>query len=488
MLVVADALPSPSDLTPRQREVLELVAKGLTNPEICNVLGISRGTVKIHLAAIYRALEVTNRTEAAVALAQVQATDAATPPRAAAEVGGRRAIAVLPLDNLGGDSEDDAFADGLAEELITRLSRFRWFAVIARQSSFQYRGKAKDLVRIGRELGAAYLVEGSVRRGGKRIRITAQLIDAADGAHVWAETYEVELADVFAVQDEISRAIAASLHPELLQAAHARARTDRRPDPDAWLIAMRGHAHLELRDRAENERAIECFERALALDPDNLLAAFGSTMAHYHTLFLQWSSDPPGSLARMRESAARCAHIAPDDPYSLCAQGLVFLLTGDIERAIAKMRDAVERNPSYARGLSFLGQLVAMQGDPDEGIRLIEEAIRLSPRDPMLFSMVGSIGTSHFVSGRLEQAYERLHRSVELRDSEPFVWAVLVATTGLLGRHEEAQLALAELRRVSPGFSLAAFARVASTAQRAYLERLAEGLRLAGYAEPAPAS
>lgn len=479
---------SPTRLTARQLEVLELVGKGLTNPEICRVLGISRGTVKIHLAAIYRALDVTNRTEAAVAHAQLApALEMAERSSEAPAARPQRAIAVLPFDVFGGDESDADFADGLVEELVTRLSRFAWFAVIARQSSFQYPRRGNDLVRVGRELGAGYLVEGSVRRADGRVRVTAQLIEATAAAHVWAETYDFAFADVFSVQDEIARGIAAALHPELMQAARGSARNDPHPDPDAWLVAMRGHAHLETRDREENQRAIAAFERALALDPGCLLAAFGAAMAHYHALFLQWATDPPASVAAVRENAARCARIAPDDPYSLCAQGIAALLQGEIDRAIAKMRAAVERNPSYARGFSFLGQLVAMRGDPDEGIRWMEEAIRLSPRDPMLFSMIGSIGIAHFVGGRLEQAYERLHRSLELRDREPVLWAVLVATTALLGRKKESRLALGELRRVSPGFSLSAFERVASPAQRAYLERLARGLRAAGYTEPPPA-
>jgi TolB-like protein len=474
---------APAPLTARQREVLELVGKGLTNPEICRVLGISRGTVKIHLAAIYRALEVTNRTEAAVAFAQLPP---ATEPRAdaLATQNARRALAVLPFDVFGGAEADADFADGLVEELVTRLSRFTWFAVIARQSSFQYPRRANDLVRVGRELGAAYLVEGSVRRADGRVRVTVQLIEAAGAAHVWAETYDFAFAEVFDVQDRIARAVAAALHPELMQAALGSARSDARPDPDAWLVAMRGHAHLEARDREENQRAIAAFERALALDADCLLAAFGAAMAHYHALFLQWAADPPAAVAAVRAHAESCARIAPDDPYSLCAQGIAALLSGDLDRAISKMRGAVERNPSYARGFSFLGQLVAMRGDPEEGIRSMEEAIRLSPRDPMLFSMIGSIGIAHFAQGRLEQAYERLHRSLELRDAEPVLWAVLVAATALLGRKKEARLALEELRRVSPRFSLAAFQRVAGPAQRAYLDRLASGLRAAGYAEP----
>ena len=479
---------NPAQLTARQREVLELVSKGLTNPEICRVLGISRGTVKIHLAAIYRALDVTNRTEAAVAFSELGGAAAGgSPSPGAGPPPPGRALAVLPFDVFGGGADDADFADGLVEELITRLSKFAWFPVIARQSTFQYARRANDLARAGRELGAAYLVEGSVRRADGRVRVTVQLIEAAGAAHVWAQTFDFAFGDVFLVQDEIARGVAAALHPELLHAAGSGALSDANPRPDAWLIAMRGHAHLERRDRVENERALACFERASALDPTCLLAAFGSAMAHYHALFLQWAPDPAAAIGRVLEAAEHCARIAPHDPYSLCAQGIAALLRGDLERAIAKLQAAVERNPSFSRGYSFLGQLVGMRGDPDEGIRWMEEAIRLSPRDPALFSMLGAVGIAHLVQGRLPQAYDYFHRSLELRDAEPLIWVMLVATTALLGRKKEARLALGELKRVSPDFSLAKFERIASPAQQRYLEQIRRGLRAAGYEEPASA-
>jgi len=478
-------LPSPRDLTPRQREVLELVAKGLTNPEICGVLGISRGTVKIHLAAIYRALEVTNRTEAAVALTHLESADearASTLP--APDPRGRRAIAVLPFDDLRGDTEPDYFADGLVEELIKSLSRFRWFPVIARQSSFQYRGPAKDIARVGRELGAAYVVEGSVRRTPERVRVTTQLVDTATNAHVWAESLDFPTADVFDVQEEIARGIAAALHPELILAEAARARALPRPDLDAWLITMRGLSHLESREQARHAKAVDCLERALARDPHSLVAAFSLAIAHYQALFLQWSVDSVASLAGLREAAARCVRIAPTDAYALLARGIVQMVTGDGERAVRMMRAAVVQNPSSARALSFLGQLVGMRGDPDQGITLLQEAVRLSPRDPMLFSMFASIGICHFAADRLEDARYWLQRSIDLRDSEPLSWAMLAACAALLGWEEEARLAVDELTRVAPSFRLAAFRRVSNSVRSDYLDRFEAGLRHAGFVDP----
>jgi len=476
-------LPDPRSLTPRQREVLDLVAKGLTNPEISSVLGISAGTVKVHLAAIYRALEVTNRTEAAMALAELQGAPAATAAEDATR-GSRRAVAVLPFQNMSDGPGPDHFADGLVEELITRLSRWRWFPVIARQSSFAWRGQEIDGIEVGRVLGAGHVVEGSVRRGDDRVRVTAQLIDAATRHHVWAETYDRPLADLFRIQDEIARSIASAIHPELLQSETQRARGNDPGDLGAWELAMRGLSHLDRRERSEHALAVECFERALASDPQNLVAAYGQTMARYQELFFQWSEDPAASLAGLRENAALCDRLARDDPYTLIARGTAFMVSGELDKAIRALRAAIERNPSSARAYSFLGQLVAMQGDPDEGISLLEEALRLSPRDPLRFAMVASIGISHFGAGRLEEAWRRLHEAIELREGEPLPWAMLASVCALLGRDEEARLALEELRRLQPDFTLAGFRRVARSVRPDYQARFEEGIGLAGFREP----
>ncbi|MDX1648225.1 MAG: tetratricopeptide repeat protein, partial [Myxococcota bacterium] len=398
--------------------------------------------------------------------------------------GARRAVAVLPFDNMSGDPAQDDFVDGLVEELIMRLSRWRWFPVIARQSSFAWRGRDADLVQVGRELGAAYVVEGSVRRGGARVRVTAQLIDTASRHHVWAESYDRPLADVFRIQDEISRAIASAIHPELVQTESQRARSADPRDLGAWELAMRGLAHLDRRERAEHAKAVDCFDRALARDPQNLVAAYGRTMAFYQELFFQWSDDPAASLAGLRESAALCDRLAPDDPYTLIARGTAFMVSGEVDRAIRALRAAVERNPSAARAYSFLGQLVAMQGDPDEGIALLEEALRLSPRDPLRFAMVASIGISHLGAGRLEQAWRGLHEAIELREEEPLPWAMLASACALMGRDEEARLALEQLRRLQPDFTLEGYRRVARSVHPDYQARFEEGLRRAGFREP----
>jgi TolB-like protein len=393
-------------------------------------------------------------------------------------------LGVLPFQNLGDDPEQAFFVDGLVEELITRLSRWRWFPVIARASSFAWRGHEVDLARIGGELGASYLVEGSVRRAGGRVRVTAQLIDVASRHHLWAERFDRPLEDVFRIQDEISRAIASAIHPELVQSEAQRARVADPRDLGAWELAMRGLAHLDQRDRPAHEEAVACFERALERDPENLVAAYGRTMTSYQALFFQWTPDPAASLASLREGAALCDRLAPDDPYTLIARGTAFMVGGEVDRAIRALRAAVERNPSSARAYSFLGQLVAMQGDPDEGIALLEEALRLSPRDPQRFAMVASIAISHFGAGRLEESCRGLHEAIGLREEEPLPWAMLASTCGLLGHHEEARLALEELARIQPAFTIAGFRRVARSVNPAYLERFEEGMRRAGFTEP----
>ena len=473
---VTDLLPDPGALTARQREILELAAKGLTNPEIAELLDISPGTVKVHMAAVYRILDVTNRTEAAVALQKQQAPP--EQPHLSQEHG---SIAVLPFDVMSEDQGEVHFADGLVEELITRLSRWRWFPVIARQSSFAYRGKANDLMQVGRELGATYLVEGSVRRSGEKLRVTAQLIDARTNKHLLAESYDGEMKDAFEIQDEISQAIAGVIHPELMRSQARIARAAPPNEIDAWQIAMAGLAEIEQREQEACRKGIELCSRAIALDSRSLIAAFALTMGHYQQLAFQWGTDPAASMQAVLEHAALCKQIAPDDPYSCLAAGTAYMLQGKVELALDALTEATERNPSSARAWSFLGQLVGMQGDPEKGIEYLERAVRLSPRDPGMFSMLTAIGVCHFAAGRLTDACHYLHRSADLKGNEPITWSILAAASALAGWEEEARLALEELLRQNPQFSIDGFRLVAASVHPKYMEQMIDGLRLAGF-------
>ena len=479
---MAATQPDTGSLTPRQQEILEFAAKGLTNADIARVLDIAPGTVKVHLAAVFRVLDVTNRTEAAMVLQSMQNTMATEP----APEG--NAIAILPFDVFSDDAKDGYFADGLVEEIITRVSRWQWFPVIARQSCFVFKSAVKnhttDIQTISRELGAGYVVEGSVRHSADQVRVTAQLIEARTNAHLWAETYDGPRSDIFTIQDDIARAIAAAIHPEIMRSEIKQARKTVAQNVDAWQLAMGGMAGIERREPASVEQGLELAARALAMDGDCLVAAYALAMGNYLKLAFQWTDDPMSCAQAVAENAALCKRIAPEDPYSFIADGTAHMLRADVDGAIAELRSATERNPSSARAFSFLGQLLGMKGDPDGGIECLLQALELSPRDTNRYSMLASIGVCHFAAGRLDQCCHYLHQAADLKDDEPLIWSILASGAALAGWQEEAEAALAELYRVQPEFSLEGFRRVGASILPAYMDRFETGLRRAGYTDP----
>jgi len=476
----ATFLPNTSSdtntLTQRQREIMGLAAKGLTNADIAGLLEISPGTVKVHMAAIYRVMEVSNRTEAATAwqLLERQAPEA----KPANDLG---AIAVLPFDNMSDDPNQQIFADGLVEELTTRLSRWHWFPVISRQSAFSYRNKGLDVSVIGAELGATFVVEGSVRRSETQVRVTGQLIDARTNRHLWADTYDGLLADAFDMQDDISRAIAGAIHPELMRSETTLARSHTPSDINAWQLATKALALVESRTQAGCREGITLSEQALAADETCLLAAFTGCMGHYQLLAFQWCENPFETGKQVIDHANLCQQLAPDDAYSHIAQGTSLMLQGNVEGALDAMRQATEHNPSSAKAFSFLGQLTGMRGDPEEGIKNLEQAIRLSPRDPSLYSMRASIGICHFGAGDLEAACHHLHQAADLKGDEVLIWSMLASASALAGRQEEAELAVAELIRIQPEFTLAGLRAITASMKPEYFAQFERGIRQAGF-------
>jgi adenylate cyclase len=465
-------------LTPRQQEILEFAAKGLTNADIAGLLNIAPGTVKVHLAAVFRVLDVTNRTEAAMVLQSMRNQ------RAETTVPEGNAIAILPFDVFSDDVKNEYFADGLVEEIITRVSRWQWFPVIARQSCFTFKNQTSDIQKISHELGAGYVVEGSVRHSHDQVRVTAQLIEARTNSHLWAETYDGPRSDIFTIQDQIARAIAAAIHPEIMRSEIRLARQSIPQNVDAWQLAMGGMAQIELREADAVNRGLELAARALAMDGDCLVAAYALAMGNYLQLAFQWTDDPMTCAQALAQNAALCKRIAPEDPYSFIADGTAHMLRGDVDGAIEQLRHATERNPSSARAFSFLGQLLGMKGEPDAGIECLTQAIELSPRDTNRYSMLASIGICHFAANRLDQCCHYLHQAADLKDDEPLIWSILASGAALAGWQEEAELALAELYRVQPEFTLEGFKRVGASILPAYMDRFETGLRQAGYADP----
>jgi adenylate cyclase len=396
--------------------------------------------------------------------------------------GGAPAIAVLPFDNLSGDPEQEYFADGIAEDLITRISRLGTFPVIARNSSFTYKGQAVDVKRGSRELGARYVVEGSARRAGGRIRISAQLIDGTSGHHVWAETYDRELRDVFALQDDITEAIVSSIRPELLRSEFARAARSEPRNLDAYDLAMRGWWHMSKLTREENMKARSLFERAIQLDPESSGAFAGLAYTHWNDTAFQWSDTPAESVSELMRAARRSAALDAGNATAQVVLSLAYLRAKKPDEMVAAAQRAVELDPSYAIAHAWLAGFVASRGRVEEGLAHAEKAIRLSPRDPFRWFYFSSSAGVHFQARRYEDAVEWAKRSIRENPRFPYSRAVLAASYGHLGRGDEAREAVEELLRTQPGFSLA-FVRESSVGDSPGLDHYLDGLRKAGLPE-----
>ena len=332
---------------------------------------------------------------------------------------GAPALAVLPFQNLSGDPEQEYFADGIAEDLITRLSAWRDFPVIARNSSFVYKGAAVDVKRVSRELGVRYLVEGTVRKAGDRVRVTAQLIDATGGHHVWAERYDRELQDIFAVQDEITEAIAAAVLPAMGHLERQRALAKTPESLDAW-DCLQQALPLAGDQTAEKNRQVQVLcRRALELDPQFARALTALSISHMMDVFNQWSDDAAASLDECLRAAERSVKLDSNDPECHDALGWACSLSQQAERGIREFERTLALNPSHTRACWGLGVALYSAGRPDEAVGMIEKAIRLSPNDPSMHLLLHNLGMAHFVAGSHEEAAECARRAIGVRSEQP---------------------------------------------------------------------
>ena len=493
-------------LTPRQLEVLELMAKGLTNKEIAGVLGISPGTVKVHVSAVIEALDVTNRTEAAVALAALEGGEAPHPetgasPAAQAEpvpgFGARPAIVVLPFDALSTDAADEFFADALVEDLTTRLAAGRWFPVIARNSAFAYRGRVKDIAQVCHELGARYVLEGSARRSGNRIRINVQVIDGETNQHLLAEKYDRELDDVFAVQDEIVDCIYGALEPALSKVEGLRAMRTPAESLDAWEHLQRGMLILMRQDPRDAAEAATHFESAIAVDAEFAGAHAGLALARWllGLYALSTTQLQPGGAADLGdalqqavghfqgavESGRQATTIDPFDPTGYVGLAAGLATTGQLDAALSALERAVELNPSSA--LACYGQALGTMGSGDlvSPIPLFQRALRLSPRDPIAHHMEGGLATCLLHEGHYDDAIVHGRRSVEREPNIGISYQpILIAALALSGDREEATREAERMReRMGDGEWNLGLARL--VVPESLIERMLEGMSLAGW-------
>ncbi len=412
--------------------------------------------------------------------ASLSAEDSGPQPMAAGPEAERPSIAVLPFQNLSGDAEQEYFADGIAEDLITALSRIRWLFVTARNSTFTYKGQAVDVKRVGRDMGVRYVVEGSVRRGGNRVRISAQLIDATTGNHVWAQRYDRELADFFDLQDEISETIAGAIEPELGAFERERARSRPPENLGAWEHAQRGFGHLWQFDKGENAQARRMFQGAIGLDPGLGPAHAGLAYSYLLDASLAFTESPADALDAAAGAAQEAIALDDRDALAHTALGRALVHLGDMEAGVAQLETAIELNPSFALAHYGLGQAYLYLVRAEESAAAIDTAIRLSPHDPYMWLWELSRAAAVSLTGDYAEVLVWARRAAQRPASGFFAVMWVAVALGRLGRQDEARAAVKRLLAMKPDFSIAWLKQYLHFAQQAYTDHLVADLQAAG--------
>lgn len=390
-------------------------------------------------------------------------------------------IAVLPFDNMSADPEQEYFSDGMTEDIITALSRIRQLFVIARNTTFTYKNQSVDVQAVARDLGVRYVLEGGVRKAGNRVRITAQLIDGVSGNHLWAERYDRELEDIFAVQDEITETIVGAIEPQLHVAEIIRAQHKTPSSLDAWDLVMQALDRISRFTETDSREAIALLDRAIEADPTFARAHAHKGWATVWRAFQGW--DPMGpAINSAGDSIAKAAQFDAEEPWVHVARTMLCLASRKGPEAIAAARKSIELNPNFAYGYSFLGVALAVTGDGDAGLAAIARAVRLSPRDLLRDEFDLFYSAAYFQKGDYGKASEHAAEAASLRPGHAFAHMMEAASRALDGDQERAEAALGRLNSLVPGFNLEA-----AEIQNAYMRdddraRFMSGLRQAGLA------
>lgn len=369
----------------------------------------------------------------------------------------RPSIAVLPFANLSGEKEQEYLADGITEDIIIALTRFRWFFVIARNSSFAYKGKSLDAKQVAQELGVRYLLEGSARKSGQHIRISAQLVDATSGKHIWAERYDLELTEVFAIQDEIAERVAGAIEPELLRTEGAQAAARHTGNMTAWDLVRRGTWHFHQVTRENHLKARELFRQACKLDPELPEAHLWLGRVNAGVVFYGWSNNPVADLQEGMQAALKAIQLDERNPYSHYALAIVSVCSERLEQSISAARKAIEISPSFALGHLVLGMALLFSGRAPEAIAPLEYGLRLSPYDPQNFVWFNVLALARLFSGRAEAGLEAAARALQVRPNWWTSLEVLVCCYAALGKWDEARRCAQQMDSVTrqPGDVLA---------------------------------
>jgi len=387
-------------------------------------------------------------------------------------------LVVLPFTNISGDPTQDYFSDGITEDLTTALAKVSSLFVIARNSAFVYKGKPVDVKAVSRELGVRYVLEGSVQRADNRVRITAQLVDGPSAAHVWAESYDRDLKDIFAVQDEVRQEIVLALRVKLTAEEQERFRRAPTDNLEAYDYFLRGSEYYLHYGKETNTQARQMFEKAIELDPEYAGAYMGLGSTYFVEGWSQWSRDPQQSIAQAFKLAQRAITLNDSLSPAHILLGDIHLLKKQHEQAIAELEKAITLDPNNAFGYADLGHTLIWAGRPEEAIGLIKKAMRLDPHYPVPF--LDFLGFAYRLTGQYGEAVPTLKRVLA---RNPDYWGSRIGLTIIysdLGQQEEARAEAAEILRTNPNFSLELWGQLAPYKDPAQLERDLAALRKAG--------
>jgi adenylate cyclase len=388
-------------------------------------------------------------------------------------------IAVLPFNNMSADPEQEFFADGVVEAITATLSRIRSFLVISRNSAFRYKGKAINVADVSRELGVRYLLEGSVQKAGSRVRITVQLIDAIDDAHIWADRVDGTLEDIFDLQDRITERVAGALQPSIRRAEIERARRKRPEELGAYDYTMRALPFVWVLEKDASEKALALLELALAIDPEYPLALSLASWCHAQRGVYNWTPEIDAAKIAALSRAEKAAELSSDDPMVLAVLGAVHTIVRNLGTARIVLERAVSLDPNSAWAWSRLGWLENFSDNPERALENFDRALRLSPLDPMNFNNNVGIGAAHEVAERYVEAAQFYRRALQERPHAFWILRFLVSALVGAGRMDEAKVEFEHLRSVYPDSTITKF-RNAMMFSPAMMDRMAAHWRAVG--------
>ncbi len=396
----------------------------------------------------------------------------------------RPSIVVLPFQNMSGDPEQDYFCDGMVDDIITGLSRIKWLFVIARNSSFTYKGRAVDVKQVGRELGVRYVLEGSVRKAADRVRITGQLIDAATGAHLWADRFDGSLKDIFDLQDQVTTSVVTAISPKIEQAEVERAKRKPTESLDAYDYFLRGLERLYMQTRESTSEALRLFHKAIELDPDFAVAYGTAAYCYAWRKASRWMTERAQEIAEAARLARRAVELGKDDAVALYKAGLTLAyLVEDFDAGALFIERAVVLNPNLASAWYASGWLKVWIGEPETAIKHLEQFMRISPLDPLMARAHTAVAFAHVFAGRYDEAVRYAEQAVSEQPNSHQALRAAAMSNALTGRLEQARKAMARLREIDPALRVSNLKEQTPLQRPEDIAKYEEGMRKAGLPE-----